>query len=267
MKNIAIFLILSSCIFSCTSSQKNDAPEKVREKQKPEISLEDIQGFWVNTLILDSILPNRSFAKHAHLPLFMCNTIDIDSERMAVEWNFSNKKTIYHDSVPKGMIRLVSDTVLEFHEKGKTSIFKKRNGYKALCLPEDCENDLGIRGGCGLMHLFTKLVFDGEYTALLKKKGCKSAAQSVVVKNGLVTGMEKFPLELYFDNYSGTMHPNRKNDALYLIRDSTYHKYYHWRFSGDTLILHDWIVKREFEHEISPEHLVGEEVLRMVKRK
>jgi hypothetical protein len=267
-------------IFACTSSSKNTEQEKSNKKLNPEISLEDIQGFWVNSIFVDSILTERTFSKYGYGSFFFLKSLETDGNYTLLRKGpfagskmkcvIDGKKIIIADSNYSSQVWLVSDSILAFSNEGDTNavaFFKRRNNWREILNRDDCPNDLGLYGGCGYVRLFSKLVFDGTYDVLLTKSNFNKSSNEVNIENGIVTGIEKFPIELYFDNYFGTIHPNRKNDAIYFVRDSTCHKSYHWRFSGDTLILHEWILNRDQDGWSSQEHFVGEEVLRMVKRK
>ena len=262
-------------LYACTSNDAEKENPKIEEIEKASVSLEDFQGFWVNTVFIDSIIPERRWGGNGYRSFFFFKSIDITDSNAVFQGSNGRKpnmvcrvegeKVLIMDSLWAYYIKLEADTTLVITEYDSTkvlAVFKRRNNWREMLNLDNCPNDLGMYGGCGYVRLFSKLVFDGDYTVIIKKENFTNSSGIIQIKENIITGIEKRPIEMYFDNYFGTIHPNGRNDAMYMVRDTTYHKSYHWRFSGDTLILHKWNNKKD-----SHMYDVGEIVLKMIKQK
>lgn len=265
LKTTVYILIFAICsLIACQGNQNNSSAENIHDSTSAfSTTTKDLDGYWILTDYIDSILKDKSIAKHSQYPIseavmsFRIHNDSLFSKGIILrgydakisrvndtlkQIRFSRYTFYYNrksDQIEATPFRLKSNSYFRRADKEKY-IYRRVKDKRLL-------NILGIRPTQGFHQLFVDSLITGEY------KSIKNGQMLILTSAYSMSGFKRYNKYEIFDYLERIeldyQDPFKSYDAITFREhkgrsseiDPKYAVYngavYNWRFSGDTLTL------------------------------
>ncbi len=231
-----------------------------------------LYGTWGLTNYFDTIAANKTIAKYRlQTPTWFAVLIEIEKD--SVECFGSIERARYPLNRANDTLAILSPyiTVCDWY------LIKKAAGLQLVPVPNDGKADSTIYifrkrddlhycikedgfYGIDVVPYFNDLLFKGKYVNI------DTNQEVVFADNGRLTGIEGFNAYRVRD-YFGTLHPHYNLDVIYLLNDYGMYEQYNWKFSGDELLLTEFVdeitIDEDGDSYRGDNFILGKETIRL----
>ncbi len=269
--------ILTCLLWACHSTEQKNTTADEKTVQKIDLSL--LQGYWISTSYIDSLLKNKSVVKSEQAPLAR-NTILLQIRQDSITsygMLFSQQKWKLKQSFENLSIGWRSHKLSYDQDRGiivarskedstSFSLFRKIKINEKRLVKTKNGRPLFMDLQSNVYAFIIDNLMKGKYKPLFQNS---SSNIMVLDSNGIVTGFKNYHKYRIHD-YFGTSHPFRPEDAI-IFEDTTVVNsgtgpptnfgVFSWEFNQDTLALTKMFTKNHYSYK------KGDKTYRFIKKR